>query len=126
MAHYRDVPHDDVRRHAAAPALETRQKVVAVLATVKEKIDDFDFVAGLDRLLRNLAVIEVRLALRSRRLRKRNAGEPQDKRQRKSQARRHHLLLAGAILARLRDQLVDHLEKPVVVDAAIGIRKTRR
>ena len=37
--------------------------------------------------------------------------------------RAHDLFLAGAFLARPRDQLIEDLEKAVVVDAAIGANR---
>ena len=77
MAHDRDMAEYDVGGFILAPTLEPRQELVAILAAVEEKIDDFDFVTGFNRLLRNFTIVRIALGfLRRRRQRDANAGQP--------------------------------------------------
>ena len=129
VAHYRHATENNIGRFALDPAIEMRCEFVAIRTGVKEKIDDFNAVAGLHRLrLWQQPVVDVALYLLCNG-RQSECQQGHAAKQAASDAkpgRAHNLFLTGAFLARPRDQVIEHLEEAFVIYATVCADGHRR
>ena len=124
VAHHGHAAKYYVERFALKPKVEKRRQLVAIWARVEEKIDHFHALAGFDRLLGNQTVIDVALRLlRCGRQRDKDERQPAQSKPAVDFCAREHRLFAFVFLARLRDQLVEHLEKALIINAIVTVKR---